>query len=129
MLDPRQRVRVYWNYRHRCYSLFQGGAVRASARQVELAEVEFHVRESGRQKMLREKRKVIHAFAVGRLVGWVHPSEPRDLAPFFGTRVGYDPHVCGAFICLDSAEPVHCADAARFDEHGVHIAVSQPAAA
>ncbi len=129
MVDPRQPVRVYWNFRHRCYSLFQGGAVRASARQVELADAEFHVRESGRQKMLREKRKVIHAFAVGRLVGWVHPTQAEDLAPFFGTAVGYDPHRHASFVCLDSAEPVHFADAVRFDEHGVHIAVAQPAAA
>jgi hypothetical protein len=129
MIDPQQPVRVYWNYKHRCYSIFQGGAVRASARQVQLEDVTFRVRESGRQRMLREKRKVIHAFAIGRLVDFVHPSETRKLSPFSGTRIAYDPYRFPSFVDTDTHEPVLTAKAVRFDEEGTRAALAERLAA
>ena len=38
-------------------------------------DVEFRVRESGRQRMLKEKSRNVHAFAVGRLIDYVHADD------------------------------------------------------
>ncbi len=129
MIDPRQPVRIYWNFKHRCYSIFQGGAVRASARAVHLSDVEFRVREAARQRMVREGRKIVHAYAIGRLVDHVHPDDARRLAPFSGAPVSYDPYRHESFVYSDSQEAVHHVTAARFDESGVHVAAALPAAA
>ena len=63
MIDHSKPVRVFRNWKHDCYSIMQDGRLRASAKQVRLANVEFQVRESGRQRMLVENRRNVHAFA------------------------------------------------------------------
>ncbi len=119
MIDPNKPVRVFLNHKHRCYSIFQNGAIRASARQVRLEDVEFRVRESGREKMLRENRRTIHAFAVGRLVDHVHPSDrERDLGGLAGRKVRYNPREAGCFMDVQTREPVSNATLAQFDEDG-----------
>ena len=119
MIDPNKPVRVFLNHKHRCYSIFQNGAVRASARQVRLTDVEFRVRESGRQRMLRENRRTIHAFAVGRLIDHVHPSEhERALGDLGGRRLRYAPQEAGWFMDAQTREPVASASVAQFDEDG-----------
>lgn len=67
MIDQNKPVRVFENLKHGCYSIMQNGMFRASARQVRLTDVEFRVRESGRLRMVRERRRNVHTFAVGRL--------------------------------------------------------------
>ena len=87
MLDPARPVRVFRNWKHHCWTIMQGGVLCASARQVRLADVAFRVRESGRQRMLRGHRKNVHAYAVGRLVDWVHPDDGRELDALEGRSV------------------------------------------
>ncbi len=129
MIERRQPVRVYWNFKHRCYSIFQGGAVRASARAIHLDDVEFRVREAARRRMVEQGRKSIHAYAIGRLVDFVHPAEDRELTPFSGPVVRYDPYRDTSFVSLDSGRPIHRVLAARFDESGVRVVEAEPAAA
>jgi len=129
MLDLALPVRIYWNYKHRCYSIFQRGAVRASARQVHLTDVTFHVRESGRLKMIREGRKVIHAYACGRLRDYVHPSDTRDLETFEGDFVFYDPYRYEGFVTTGSLEPIDGSGAVRFDENGTRVLLERRLAA
>ena len=119
MIDPNRPVRVFRNWKHGCYSIMQGGALRASARQVRLADVEFRVREQGRERMLREARRNVHAFAVGRLVDFVHPDEERALEVVDGRGVFYDPWRFAAFVDRETESPVARAGVAQFDEEGV----------
>ena len=51
------------------YSIKQGGKTVAIRPVVLLFNVKFVVREGGRQRVLREKRKNFHAYAKGFLVG------------------------------------------------------------
>ena len=118
-------VRVFKNPKHGCYSIMQRGIVRASARQVRLADVEFRVREAGRLRMLRERRKNVHAFAIGRLVDFVHPDETRCIEPMPGRAV-YDPYRFDSFVDRDTRAPVLTAKAVHFDEHGVTYAADAP---
>ena len=126
MIDRNAPVRVFKNLKHGCYSIMQGGVIKASARQVRLADVEFRVREAGRRRMLRERRKNEHAFAVGRLVDFVHPDEPRDIEPMPGRAVVYDPYRFESFVDRETRLPVTAASAARFDEHGVVYTLGDP---
>ncbi len=92
MIDQKLPVRVFKNLKYGCYSIMQRGVIRASAKQVRLSDVEFRVRESGRQRMLRERRKNVHAFAVGRLVDYVHPDDARELVRMEGRDAFNDPY-------------------------------------
>jgi len=108
----------------------QDGVLHASARQVRLADVEFLVRESGRQRMLRDKKKNIHAYAVGHLVDWVHPEDSRDLTVVDGRRVFYDAYRFATFVDIDSHAPVLASSDVRLDESGVtYLPEAMPEAA
>ena len=95
------------------------GRLLASAREVRLSGVEFLVRESGRRRMLENGRRNIHAYAVGTLVDYVHPEEPRSLERFTGRPVSYNPYQQGSFVDDETSNPVAAADLAHFDETGV----------
>lgn len=120
-------MRVFKNLKHGCYSIMQRGTVRASARRVRLADVEFRVGEKGRQRMIRERRRNVHAFAVGRLVDWVHPDDSRDIAPLEGRGAIYDPYRFASFVDAETGAPVTSVSAAYFDEDGVVYAVDEAA--
>ena len=119
MIDKNLPVRVFRNLKHDCYSIMQRGVIKASAKQVRLSGVEFRVREAGRQRALRENRKNIHAFAVGLLVDFVHPSDPRDIEPMAGRAAFYDPFRFPSFVDGETNDPVIAASAAHFDEDGL----------
>lgn len=69
------RVRIYRNLTQGCLSIQaqtpNGWRVVAHASDVLLADVSFTVSQPIRERILRTKRKEVHAYAVGELVGWV----------------------------------------------------------
>ncbi len=119
MIDPLKPVRVFKNWKLGCYSIMQDGRLKASARQVRLADVEFRVRESGRRRMLEQGRRNVHAYAIGRLVDFVHPGEMRELDRMIGRGTFYDPYRFSAFVDSETNAPVVYVGAAQFDEGGV----------
>jgi hypothetical protein len=130
VLDPSKPVRVFRNWKHHCWSIMQGGVLCASARQVRLADVQFRVRESGRQRMLRDRRKNVHAYAVGRLVDWVHPDDGRELETLEGRGVMYDAYRFATFVDTDTHTPVTTSADVRLDEAGAtYLPLALPEAA
>jgi hypothetical protein len=127
VIDKDQPVRVFKNLKHGCYSIMQRGVVKASARIVRLADVEFRVGEKGRQRMIRERRKNVHAFAVGHLVDYVHPSDSRDIAPPQGRGAFYDPYRFESFVDSETEAPVTAVRVAHFDEDGVVYSLDEAA--
>lgn len=127
VIDKNLPVRVFKNLKYGCYSIMQRGVIRASAKQVRLSDVEFRVRESGRQRMLREKRKNVHAFAVGHLVDYVHPGDERELEPMAGRSAFYDPYRYASFVDGETKAPVISVRTARFDEDGVIYSMDEAA--
>ena len=119
VLDPNRPVRVFKNWKLGCWNIMQDGLLRASARQVRLEQVRFVVRESGRQRALREGRRNVHAYAVGLLRGQVHADDADDLAAIEGREVVYDARHFASFVERDSGSAVIGAEVARFDEHGL----------
>lgn len=105
-----QRVRVYRNLHKGCFSVQtyetgRGWRVRAHTTRIRLDDVEFKVMETGRQKVLKERKKNVHAFVIGT----VRMEQPR-----YHQNVGvkYNPYVFSSFVQLFCETPVHKAQRA-----------------
>ncbi len=69
------------------------GLVICHCNQISLEGVTFRVSEPGRQRVIRNRRKNVHARVQGTVT---------NLPQFPGTRwepAGYDPYTCGTFTC------------------------------
>lgn len=119
MIDYTRPVRVFKNPRRGCYSIMQNGRIMASAKQIRLRDAEFTVRESGRQRMLRENRRNVHAWVVGELVDFLHPEAADSLEQLSGRNATYNPHRYASFVDRETETPLSRADLVQFDEHGV----------
>lgn len=105
-----ERVMVYYNLHKHTFSVSYNGRVIAHADYVKLFNVEFRVRQGGRDKVLKEKRKNVHSFVIGTLVDYCKypcenmPSEPNN------NIVTYNPYKYNSFVMKDTEEPVYKAD-------------------
>ena len=114
---------VYRNLKHGrrarpLYSIMQGKRVVARRHRVLLSNCRFVVREASRQRALREERKNVHAFVVGRLTGskgaFGIDCNGRDLP----AKVTYNPFVAGYFMD-EVGRPVKGARAVLLNERGM----------
>jgi hypothetical protein len=128
------KVYVYYNLHKHCLSVkaTQGehaNLVIAHAKSVQLGDVRFKVSEAGRQRVLREKAKNVHAGLVGELQGidalqWLK-EVPRAQAPDMGKiramlagtstrrslrgqarKATYNPYRFNSFVDRDDLTPV-----------------------
>jgi len=111
------RVKLYWNLHRKCWSILAKNArgswtVIAYADYAVLADCTFKVSEAGRQRVIRERRKNVHAFAIGTLV----KSAPVPCV----WKVRYNPYTAPTFVDVDD-RPVHQADYAVFEGRKVCI--------
>lgn len=79
----------------------------------------FVVREAGRQRVLRERRKNVHAFVVGLLVDGrgifgIDANTKKDLP----VHVHYNPYRAGVFL-TDSGAPVYKARGVLLNDRGI----------
>ncbi len=123
MIDLQKPVRVIRNWKRDCYTIIQNGLPRASAKQVRLADVEFQVRESGRNRMLSKRKRNVHAYATGRLIEYTHPDEDRDITMADGRGVAYYPYQRAAFVDIETNATVNSAPFVDFHEDGVYYQV------
>ncbi len=111
------RVRVYYNLHKHTFSIqhrtSKGWRVRDYADTVRLTDVTFKVSEAGRQRVLREGRKNVHAFVIGTLA---------DTVPDTPHRVTYNPFKAPTFVRADDGEPVTEAPVAVLHHKQVSIA-------
>lgn len=109
-----KKVRVYFNLHKHCYSVqdTKTGRVIAHVESINLIDAKFVVRESGRQKVLREKRKNVHAFVVGI---WEKSSCKK-----LKTKVRYNPYIRGEFF-TDNGIAVVKADLVSLIPEGIFI--------
>lgn len=105
---------VYKNLRKQMYSLREKRIVVGHETTVSLANVQFVVYESGRQRVLRDKQKNVHAFVKGTVVEFVEK-------PASAIRVSYNPYKSGTFYRCDNNEPVTEAALVYLDEQGIWL--------
>lgn len=92
-----EKVKVYYNLHKKCLSVqtktTKGWRVTEYTDNICLKDVEFKVSESGRKRVLKQKKKNVHAFVIGTVC---HESE---LINYPQTKVVYDPYV-GPNFCI-----------------------------
>ena len=89
-INPAKPVKVYWNLHRDCFSVQQDGLVVCHADQVELRDVTFKVSEAGRQRVLKDRKKNVHAFTVGYL-------DDKYADRYWDVKVVYNPYKYDSF--------------------------------
>jgi hypothetical protein len=100
-INPNVKIKVYRNLHNGKMSVQQGGLVVGHCDEILLNRAEFVVNESGRQRVIKEKRKNVHAFVVGYLFGGCLGHEASG-----GVPVSYNPYKMGAFYVRETGEAV-----------------------
>lgn len=94
---------VYFNIRRKLFSVKRGGRVVARHRRLYMSDCRFKVSEAGRQRVLREKKKNVHAFVEGEVV----PRFSRDES---GCAVTYNPYKHKTFVRRRNGSSIREAD-------------------
>ncbi len=115
------RVFVYFNLHKKLWSVraLEGpdrGRVIAHTHDLHLRDCVFKVSEAGRQRVLRERCKNVHAGVVGTLVDGALPA-----AVTCTRRITYDPYRFASFVDAVSLAPLFSAHWTVFSERAVHI--------
>lgn len=82
------------------------GKVIAHCDTIELQDCEMKVSEAGRQRVIREQKKYVHAGVVGRVVSM---DKTIKTTP---KQITYNPYRFGSFVMKESLEPVYTANKA-----------------
>lgn len=100
------KTKVYFNFNKKCFSIQQNGRVVGYRNSVCLKNCTFKVSEAGRQRVLREKRKNVHAYVVGELTRNFNVGD---------VEVTYNPYVNKKFVLKGNSEEVSQADLVRLE--------------
>ena len=98
------KVDVYFNLHKKCLSVRHKGKVIAHSDYVKILQPKFVVSEAGRQRVLRSRRKNVHAFVRGELASLVN--DPKDSAKNLQT-ITYNPYKYSSFVTKNNEVPVH----------------------
>jgi hypothetical protein len=114
-LEKSEPVEVYRNVTKKgvTYSIRQGGYVVAHADELYLVNAEFVVRQAGRKRVKKEKRKNVHAWIKGEIATKVGDSK--------GFQVVYDPKKYRTFVRKTTKKPVRKALSVMLGSEGVWV--------
>jgi hypothetical protein len=112
------KVFVYFNLHKKCFSVKalegpQKGLVIKHTRLVWLENVRYKVSEAGRQRVLRERKKNVHAGVVGTLSQMPIETGSNDRTP-----LKYNPYKYSTFVTADFDQPVQYSDACCLESTG-----------
>ena len=96
MIDETKKVWVYFNLHKKLFSVMQNGIVQDHTHYIILKDVEFVVRPAGHAKVLKEKKKNVHAFVKGYVD---HDEDLTKLGTSF-YAVKYNPYRCDSFLSV-----------------------------
>ena len=106
MIDPKKRVYIYFNLHKKVYSVRQSGKVVEHTKHIILKDCRFLVSQAGREKVLREKKKNVHA----GVSGYVVDSIP-EYKIYSEQKLTYNPYMYKGFVAInDPYEIVQWAD-------------------
>jgi len=121
-IDRERVVKVYRNLHAHSpeekWSIQQDGKVVAHAESLVLSGVEFKVSQKGRQRVLRERVKNVHAFLIGKLSC---SDRAEAVASSGGSKVIYNPYHCGTFITYEGGFPVSFSHEVFLTSEGVFV--------
>ena len=105
------RVFVYFNLHRKCFSIkaLEGpkkGRVVSHSDKVLIYGGTFKVSEAGRQRVLRERKKNVHAGVVGEWVGSLDDELTIERIVYNGTPITYNPYKYDTFVHLYGEHPI-----------------------
>lgn len=109
------RVFVYFNLHKKCFSIkaLEGdrkGRVVAHSDTVVLEGCKLLVSEAGRQRVLREKRKNVHAGVSGTWINADRAESHFEFLSMVGKQVTYNPYKYASFVVKATEQPIGLAD-------------------
>jgi len=113
-----EKVEVYRNLHKNCWSVRDNktGLVLRHVDEIHLENADLVVRPAGRERVLQEKRKNVHAFAKGEVTAWIPrlPDEWRlnkdEYETYDTTQIVYNPYLYNSFVYIDSEKPIFYAE-------------------
>lgn len=96
-----KKVFVYYNLHKNLWSIRHKGKVVAHAYRVVIDNPEFKVSQAGRQRVLKEKRKNVHAGVSDIFNAYSSPNTDKAL------RVSYNPYKSCHFYDIESHAPIY----------------------
>ena len=98
-----KNVEVYYNLHIKCLSVRKRGLVIDHVSSILLKNAQFVVQPAGRKRVLKEKRKNVHAYVRGERVA---------VASFDGKseRITYNPYKNKSFVSVETGKPVYKKD-------------------
>ena len=106
------RVEVYRNLHRSCWSVrdTKTGLVVDHVDAISLIDAQLVVRPAGREKVLREGRKNVHAFIRGTVDGQAVQSQTVEIT--------YNPYRYDSFVVKGTEEPIKTAESVTLTETG-----------
>ena len=111
------KCEIYKNLHKNCFSIRKFGKVVKYDENLTVFEAKFVVQPAGRQKVLDQKHKNVHAFVRG--IYGLYPKIP-EFNVELGQRISYDPYKFGYFYVKESEMPIYCADVVCLTSNGVY---------
>lgn len=102
---------VYFNLHKKCLSIQHKALVVAHLSKITLSVVTFKVSEAGRQRVLAEKRKNVHAFICGTVQG---------IQEVQGDQITYNPYKYASFVRKGDETPIKSADMVTLNGIVIH---------
>lgn len=103
-LDYSRTVHVYRNLHKDCWSIKQGGLVKAHTDEVLLNEPKFVVLSKGRQKVIKQRRKIVHAWLSG--IMHENPFSVHEGETKTWHMITYDPYKYKSFVAKADLQPI-----------------------
>ena len=119
-IDITKKVFVYKNLNQDCWSSKQGGLVKIHATELNLHTCMFKVNRNGRLRVLRERRKNVHAGIKGYMSESTWDTYPEDLFD----EVTYNPYKHESFVMKDTEAPRWFANQVRLQPNKVIVTPS-----
>jgi hypothetical protein len=104
-----KKVMVYYNLHKHTFSVTYDSKVIMYAEYVKLGDVEFRVRQGGKEKVRSEKSKNVHAFVIGKLLDYCEYPCDEMPTPSSDKVVTYNPYKHDTFVFKNTEEPVYYA--------------------
>lgn len=105
-------TRIYFNLHKRLFSAQQrtdrGWRVVEHSDTVQLYDVRFTVSKAGRERVLREQCKNVHAYIYGNRIRGLDATVRSDIY-----EATYNPYKCSTFVLRENGEPLHTAPLVR----------------
>lgn len=102
-----EKVMVYYNLHKHTFSIKNKEKVILHADSVTLTDVEFRVRQGGRENVLRDKSKNVHAFVIGTLADYSKFPSSDIPESTGGDLVTYNPYKYDSFVYKDDESPIY----------------------